>query len=63
VSTDSLEVGASLHPWGAEIGPGMRALASERASTMSTIDVALATYVAAMDRVPASVLPLSTTAA
>lgn len=46
ISTSALEPGASLHPWGAEVGPGMRALASERAATMSAIDVALAAYVA-----------------
>lgn len=63
VSTASLEVGASLHPWGAEVGPGMRALASERASTMSAIDTALATYVASMDPPLASPRPRATTAA
>jgi dTDP-4-dehydrorhamnose reductase len=46
IPTNALEAGASLHPWGAEVGPGMRALASERAATMSAIDVALAAYVA-----------------
>jgi len=46
ISTSALEPGASLHPWGAEVGPGMRALASERAATLSTIEVALAAYVA-----------------
>jgi dTDP-4-dehydrorhamnose reductase len=49
VSTATLEIGASLHAWGAEIGPGMRALASERASTMSAIDTALAMYVLRRD--------------
>ncbi|HET6583182.1 MAG TPA: hypothetical protein VFG69_07040, partial [Nannocystaceae bacterium] len=56
VSTTSLEVGASLHPWGAEVGPGMRALASERARTMSTIETALTAYLAAL---PATTLPES----
>jgi len=64
VPTTTLEAGASLHSWGAEVRPGMRALASERARTMCTIDTAIAAYIGTMTaQLHASPRPRATTAA
>ena len=44
VPTERLERGRSPRPWGLEAGPGMRAIASERAWPLSDVDTALAGY-------------------
>lgn len=44
ISTERLEPGRSGRGWGLEVGPGMRAIASERAWPMTSIDAALAGY-------------------
>jgi dTDP-4-dehydrorhamnose reductase len=42
--TDRLEPGRSLRPWRLEVGPGMRAIASERAWPLPSLDAALGGY-------------------
>jgi hypothetical protein len=47
VPTARLEPGRSGRPWGLELGPGMRAILSERAWPLPSLDAALAGYAAA----------------
>jgi dTDP-4-dehydrorhamnose reductase len=44
IPTERLEPGRSARPWGLELGAGMRAITSERAWPMASIDAALAGY-------------------
>lgn len=46
IATEGLEPGRSREGWGLERGPGMHAIASERAWPMPRLEVALASYVA-----------------
>jgi dTDP-4-dehydrorhamnose reductase len=52
--TERLEPGRSSRAWGLELGPGMRAIASERAWPMPDLDAALAGYAALAGEAAAS---------